>query len=136
MTLNNNLSRLWRDFLPLMACMLLIFLLSSRSRLIDIEEPFLSTLFYKSAHVTIYTILMGLWWRALSPTRLVTWSILGQAYISTILYAISDEIHQSFVPGRHAHFADIMFDAAGALIALIIIRWLNQIRNKMAINPQ
>jgi len=96
----------------------------------------MATLFYKSAHVTIYAILMGLWWRALSPMRLVTWPILGQAYSLTILYAISDEIHQSFVPGRHARFADIMFDAAGALIALLIIRWLNQIRNKMVTNSQ
>lgn len=37
----------------------------------------------------------------------------------TIFYAITDEIHQSFVPGRHGRWYDIVvFDTIGALIAL------------------
>ena len=34
----------------------------------------------------------------------------------TLLYAISDEVHQSFVPGRHARWYDVGFDMIGAWV--------------------
>ena len=37
-----------------------------------------------------------------------------------ILYAISDEVHQLFVPGRAFAFADILTDSAGILFAVLI----------------
>lgn len=37
-----------------------------------------------------------------------------------ILYAISDEIHQGFVPGRVASPIDILIDSFGAILGLII----------------
>jgi len=42
------------------------------------------------------------------------------AIILTILYAISDELHQSFVPGRHTSISDILIDTIGILTATII----------------
>ena len=40
------------------------------------------------------------------------------ALLFAILYAISDEFHQSFVPGRHPSWVDVLgFDGGGALIA-------------------
>ncbi len=41
-----------------------------------------------------------------------------------VFYAISDELHQLFVPGRHAALTDVFIDAAGALLALAAIRLL------------
>jgi hypothetical protein len=46
------------------------------------------------------------------------------AWLLTVLYAISDEFHQSFVPGRHASWGDVLYDAAGAFFALWIVRRL------------
>ena len=40
------------------------------------------------------------------------------ALLLTVLYAASDEWHQSFVPGRHPSLLDVGIDAAGALLAL------------------
>lgn len=44
------------------------------------------------------------------------------------LYGISDEIHQSFVPGRQPDILDWLADSAGALAAAILLarlsRWL------------
>ena len=37
-----------------------------------------------------------------------------------VLYAISDEVHQLFVPGRAFAFADILTDSAGILFATLI----------------
>jgi len=41
------------------------------------------------------------------------------AWVLAVLYALTDEFHQSFVPGRHPSLLDVLvFDAAGAAIAL------------------
>jgi len=40
------------------------------------------------------------------------------------LFALLDELHQGFVPGRDAELADIVVDAVGMGVALIAIgRW-------------
>jgi VanZ family protein len=41
--------------------------------------------------------------------------------IITILYGISDEFHQSFIPTRHAAVSDAAADAAGALIGSCLV---------------
>lgn len=43
------------------------------------------------------------------------------ALFMAIAYALSDEWHQSFVPGRSATLSDVMVDASGALIGLLLI---------------
>jgi len=42
------------------------------------------------------------------------------AILISMLYATSDEIHQSFVPGRTPAFTDVMIDSIGILIAGIV----------------
>ncbi len=39
-----------------------------------------------------------------------------------ILYAASDELHQSFVRGRHASPIDVAIDTVGLLIGLLVWR--------------
>lgn len=39
------------------------------------------------------------------------------------LYALSDEIHQLFVPGRQFDMMDVFFDVSGALAGGILLRW-------------
>lgn len=43
------------------------------------------------------------------------------ALFLAIAYALSDEWHQSFVPGRSATLSDVMVDASGSLIGLLLI---------------
>ena len=40
--------------------------------------------------------------------------------IIAIVYGISDEIHQLFVPGRSGNFQDVLTDSAGVIVAGII----------------
>ena len=57
---------------------------------------------------------------------LANWNGLGRdlskrplAWFLTVLYAATDEFHQSFVPGRHPSIWDVfVFDNIGALISL------------------
>jgi VanZ family protein len=67
------------------------------------------------AHAGEYALLTALWAWALAPL-MGGRSILAGAAIS-FLYALSDELHQSFVAGRDADPFDIAIDAAGIAIA-------------------
>ena len=68
----------------------------------------------KCAHMTEFGLLWFLWWRALGyGNRAVPAAI-------AIAYAITDEIHQSYVDGRHAAIHDVLIDSAGVLIAIAV----------------
>ena len=41
------------------------------------------------------------------------------AFFGTVIYAITDEIHQIFVPDRAFQISDILVDSTGALIGVI-----------------
>jgi VanZ family protein len=45
------------------------------------------------------------------------------AVLLATLYGVSDEYHQSFVPGRTAEAADVVKDAAGAALFVLAERW-------------
>ncbi len=52
-----------------------------------------------------------------------------QALLATAaasLYGISDEIHQSFVPGRDPDVLDWLADTCGALLATLLLAWLSR----------
>ena len=41
------------------------------------------------------------------------------AWILATVYSTTDEVHQSFVPGRYPAVSDVMIDSLGAALALI-----------------
>jgi VanZ family protein len=43
------------------------------------------------------------------------------AFLLPLLYAVSDETHQYFVPNRKGQVKDVLFDACGILLALALI---------------
>lgn len=47
-----------------------------------------------------------------------------------MLYAVSDEIHQYFVPGRACRFGDICIDTAGSILAIILLASIVTIKKK------
>lgn len=57
------------------------------------------------------------------------------AWVASFAYAISDEIHQHFTPGRSASALDLIPDGAGALVALsLMAAW--QRRKRRGVSPQ
>lgn len=103
-------------------------MLSAQPGLLEIENEASEKIFYKSGHIIAYAVLAWLWWRALAPRRQITWSILSIAFSLTVLYGISDEIHQLFVPNRFGRVADVLFDASGALLTILLLRRLRWLR--------
>ena len=118
-----RLPRWLRDIVPLLFWLSLIFYLSSQPMLLVIEDEISEKAVYKFAHFIAYGVLAWLWWRALSPDRRITWLLLGLALGLATLYGISDEFHQFFVPGRHPRLADVLFDMAGALGTVLLLRF-------------
>jgi VanZ family protein len=46
------------------------------------------------------------------------------AWLFAVLYAATDEFHQSFTPGRHASFEDVLiYDNLGAYLAVLLGGW-------------
>src|SRR5262249_42078641 len=73
----------------------------------------------KAAHFTEYAILFTVlylagraWLTRLSPGWLMFW-----CWIGCVLWAVGDEFHQIFVPGRTPAVHDVMLDSLGAFTA-------------------
>ena len=106
--MSGPLVRLW---LPALAWAALIFALSS--------IPDLGTglggwdlVLRKIAHAAEYAILGALLVRATGRS--------GLAFALGTLYAVSDELHQSFVPGRLGSPLDVAIDAAGVAVGVVL----------------
>jgi VanZ family protein len=104
-------------FLPAILMMLAIFLFSAGSAF-HTQEPLLQMIINKGAHMTGYGLLALAFWRMFEFDEKRFWL----AWLMAVLYALTDEYHQSFVPGRHPSLFDAFFyDALGALIALWLV---------------
>ena len=68
----------------------------------------------KLAHFTEYLILSVLLYRALRGERRWNARAAGIAFVVAGVYAVSDEFHQWFVPGRTAAATDCLIDVSGA----------------------
>lgn len=71
----------------------------------------------KCAHVMEYAMLSALLLRALRQRLLAARSV---AFLLAALYAVFDEIHQSFVPTRTGSPWDVVTDIIGAILGLVI----------------
>jgi VanZ family protein len=70
--------------------------------------------------MTEYAILGGLLLRALGRE--------APAFALGVSYAISDEVHQHFVRGRHASPVDVLIDAVGITIGILVTNRLFRTR--------
>jgi VanZ family protein len=124
---------------PPLALMLLIFVFSAQSKpappagagrvyfsgvMPIFTEYGWEALVKKGAHVAGYGLLAALIMRGLlaqgqAPREAATFAIL-----LTASYALTDELHQAFVPGRHASVLDIGFDYVGAASVCLLARHL------------
>ena len=147
----SNARTFCKYWLPVGAWMLLIFCASSdslsnahSSRLIGpivrwlapgISEAALERIVFrvrKCAHMVEYAVLAWLVWQALrkpvkADPRPWRWSEFHLALLVVTLYAVSDEFHQMFVKTRIASGWDVLIDAGGGAVSLLLVwawgRW-------------
>jgi VanZ family protein len=105
-------TRVLSAWLPVVAWAALIFTLSS--------IPDLGTglggwdlVLRKIAHAAEYAVLGALLFRALGREL--------PAVAIGIAYAVTDEVHQAFVSGRHGAPVDVLVDAVGVLVGVYVL---------------
>ena len=101
-------------FAPPLLLMGLIFFLSAQP---DLSSGLgtADTILRKLAHMVEYGLLWFLWWRALGY---------GNATVPAAIaigYAVTDELHQTTVEGRHGSRVDVLIDAAGIALAMLAV---------------
>ncbi|MGD2145260.1 MAG: VanZ family protein [Anaerolineae bacterium] len=114
---------LWR-WLPPLIWMGTIFAVSAHPTLPSVPG-FWDLLVKKVLHAAAYGVLMGLILRALrgywSDAALIRLASSGLS----LAYALSDEYHQTLVPGRNGNLLDVAVDAVG-IAAVMVIDWRRQ----------
>ena len=100
--------------------MMLIFFLSSQSSL-----P--AVLFFSGAdlllHAVFYAILCVFLARSFTDPQIRNWNRVILLTILVTAYGITDEYHQSFVPGRSASIGDVLADNVGGFLAAAMLFW-------------
>ena len=81
----------------------------------------------KCGHLSEYALLAVLVWRARRrpvwrDPRPWHWSEALEALWVAVLYAATDEFHQTFIPSREGCVRDVLIDSCGAVFALILLR--------------
>ncbi|MDP9346913.1 MAG: VanZ family protein [Actinomycetota bacterium] len=99
-------------YAPPVALMALIYFLSAQP---DLSSGLGTWDLYlrKAAHMTEFGLLFLLWRRALGERAL-------PPALIAIAYAATDELHQAFVHGRHGTPVDVLIDATGVALALVL----------------
>ena len=88
---------------------------------IRLDQGSLNYIIRKSAHFSIYLILGLLVANGLLYSNLSIINSILIALMICILYAISDEIHQIFIPGRCGQVSDVLLDSLGGLVGILLL---------------
>lgn len=88
----------------------------------------------KLIHAVVYGAL-GVMLLGTQPLRAgrYTWQQIGASVLIASLYGASDELHQSFIPGRSPEVADWIADTLGALAAVLAVAWV--LKNRRSLRP-
>jgi VanZ family protein len=109
-------------WLPVVLWMAVIFYLSGQRDLPHHPEALIDLVIKKLGHMAEYTVLAVL---AVWALRHGTPSTERRAFLWALVlaasYAVTDEIHQYFVPGRNPQPLDVGFDVLGACLGLLFI---------------
>lgn len=124
----------WKPFLrwaPALVWMAVIYCFSAEPNSNELTRFYFGDFNFwvrKMAHASEYAILL----------LLIRYGLAGEdsrskfviAFAATVAYAISDEIHQAFVPGRSAAVGDVVIDSAGALLCVLLLLTVKKIRRR------
>ena len=120
-------ARLARGWLPAVAWAALIFALSAQPGLRVAPDEDVDLIVRKVGHMAVFGILALLVWRGLERTTTLRrpWA---WALALTVVYALTDELHQAFVVTRQDSLTDVAIDAIGAVVAVAGLGFLRSRR--------
>lgn len=119
-------------WLPPLLLMLVIFWFSAQPASELPTFHWAESVIKKGGHMIGYGLLALAYWRAFDFREEKRWL----AWLLAVLYAATDEFHQSFVPGRNPWMWDVVvFDNLGALIALWLMNYFRRAKRPGSIHP-
>lgn len=84
----------------------------------------------KNAHFFAYLVLGILVTNLLRLSKICMFKSIIFALIICLIYAISDEFHQLFVPGRGGQIRDVIIDTTGATTGILLLTSIRKILAK------
>lgn len=118
--------RFVRFWLPVFLWMAVIFAFSAKQDVKVASTQEENFLIFKTLHMVEYAFLYVFSFRAFrNASGVKRRSVAVAAFLVTILYAVTDEIHQLFIPSREGRLRDVIIDSVGASIAwMVLTTWL------------
>lgn len=98
-------------------------------------ETIITPIVRKMAHFSIYAMLGILtmnYMNTIEGKKMSKKAICALAFC--VLYAITDEFHQYFIPGRSAEIRDVLIDSSGALMGILLTIGTTKIVKKLKTN--
>lgn len=95
----------------------------------DIEK--FNHIIRKNAHFLAYMVLGILVLNAFRRSGIYGYKSIGLALLISVLYAVSDEIHQFFVPGRGPGVWDVFIDSVGVIVGIGVYLGFSRIKHKI-----
>ncbi len=122
----------WMHWVAVAAYAGLIFFLSAQSHPEEFVPSVLEELGDKVLHAIEYGVLAILFYRAfrLAAGPWAARRALLLATLAAIGYALTDEIHQAFVPLRESDPMDLAADSVGAIVAAVGWHWTVEMRGR------
>ncbi|MFH1216165.1 MAG: VanZ family protein [Pseudomonadota bacterium] len=123
-----------RRFFPMVVVMAAIFLLSHTP---GDDLPAAAAGMDKLCHAAAYGALAATMIYAVYPRiRDISFFTPGAGIVLFCLfYGITDEFHQSFIPGRFPSWQDIVADGSGALLVVFFWQWWGNRRRRGGMRP-
>lgn len=108
---------------PILICCVLIYIQSAYPAPENIPHL---PVFDKAVHFAVYALLSILFFRAYRTTRIKAnlKTVMILSILSSVVYGVSDEIHQHFVPFRHADFLDVLADILGSISGVYFYQFI------------
>ncbi len=90
----------------------------------------------KIAHFSIYAVVGALLMALFKTYKLKEINSISYSLILGTIYAISDEIHQCFIPGRGPQVTDVIIDSIGVLFGILLLIFVIKIFEKKKITKK
>lgn len=92
---------------------------------LQVVVNFLQPVVRKTAHFTLFAVGGILIYNMLdlfiSHNKPISIKVVGISWLTGTCYAITDEVHQLFVPGRSCELRDMLIDSTGVLVGIVLL---------------
>jgi VanZ family protein len=111
---------------PAILVMAIIFIASSTSGSAIPDFGIIDFFVKKGGHLSGYALLGAAFFHAISRENPVRRRWIVIAAVLVVLYAVSDEWHQSFTPGRTPSVRDVLIDTTGGLLGIALLHFFRK----------